>query len=92
MTRERPLSDCVELLFARRYALGPSAEVALEDYARALARATAAEAFADAVDPQQLTGVHLCSPATPPHEGVLEDIEAFARELSEHRRSGLGWS
>lgn len=92
MTRERPLSDCVELVFARRYLLAASAEVALEDYARALARATAAEAFADARDPERLSGVHLCSPATPPPDGVREDIEAFARELAGHRGSGLGWS
>jgi hypothetical protein len=92
VTRERPLPGCVDLVFARRYALGASAEVALEDYARALARATAAEALSDAEDAETLSGVHLCAPETPPSEGVLEDIEAFARELGESRYSGLGWS
>jgi len=92
VTRERPLSGCVELLFARRYALSPSAEVALEDYARTLGRATAAEALADAEDADRLTGVHLCAPATPPPEGVRQDIEAFARDLAESTGSGLGWS
>jgi hypothetical protein len=92
VTRERPLSDCVELLFARRYVLSPSAEVALEDYARALARATAAEALGDGEDPQRLRGVHLCAPATAPGAVVREDIEAFAGELAEGAGSGLGWS
>lgn len=93
MTRERPRSDCVELLFARRYALSPSAEVALEDYARALARATATEALGDGDEPQQrLRGVHLCAPETAPGAAVREDIEAFACELAEGAGSGLGWS
>jgi hypothetical protein len=92
VTRERPRPDCVELFFARGYALGASAEVALEDYARALARATAVEALSDAKDEEKLNGVHLCAPETPPSAGVLEDIEAFARELAESRGSGLGWS
>lgn len=92
MTRERPLSDCVEILFARRYALSPSAEVALEDYARALARATAAEALGDGGEPQQvLRGVHLCAAAAAA-AAVREDIEGFARELAEGAGSGLGWS
>jgi hypothetical protein len=92
MSRERPLPGCVELAFGRTYRLGPSAEVALEDYARTLAGARTAEALSEVEDPGKLNGVHLCSPATPPPRSVREDIEAFARELAEHRGSGLGWS
>lgn len=92
MTRERPLPDCVELVFARRHALGPSAEVALEDYARTLTGATAAQALGEGEDPEGLRGVHLCAPAAPPPAGVLEDIEAFAAELAGRTGPGLGWS
>jgi hypothetical protein len=69
-----------------------TAAVALEDYARELTRARAAEALPAESDPDRLLGVALEAPLEPPTGAVLEDIEAFARELAEHEGSGLGWS
>ena len=92
MSREEPRADCVEVLFGRRYAVSASAEVALEDYARALTGATAAEALGDGEKPERLRGVHLCALSTPPAAGMQEDIEAFAGELADRASVGLGWS
>jgi hypothetical protein len=82
----------VELVFAGRYALGPGGQLALEDYARALTRAGGAEAVAAPDDPGRVSGVHLCAPADPPEGRLLEDLEAFAREMAEEVGEGLGWS
>jgi hypothetical protein len=43
-------------------------------------------------DPAHVGGLHLCAPAEPPREDVLEDIEAFAREMAQRAGDGLGWS
>jgi hypothetical protein len=82
----------VELVFRDRYALGPGGRLALEDYARALTRARAAEAAAVPDDPGRVSGVHLCTPLDPPRGTLLEDLEAFAREMTEETGEGLGWS
>jgi hypothetical protein len=92
VSRGQPGPGCTDVLFDRRYPLAPAAELALEDYARVLACAAAAEAVPDPKDPARLCGVHLCQAPEPPAPGVREDIEAFARELAEPRDSGLGWS
>jgi hypothetical protein len=90
VTRARPGPACVDVAFARRYAVDAAGEVALEDYARALTRAEGAEAV-PAPD-GGVGGLHLCAPAEPPRRGVIEDIEAFAGEMSQRGGDGLGWS
>jgi hypothetical protein len=77
--------------FATPWTVGASGVVALEDYARELTRASAAEALpADAAG--RLPGIALVAPAVAPEGDVLEDIEAFARDLAERDGFGLGWS
>jgi hypothetical protein len=81
----------VEIRFREPRALGPFALVALEDYARELTRAQAAEALV-APDDGRLLGVSLEEPLLAPQGSVLDDIEAFARELQQRAGEGLGWS
>jgi hypothetical protein len=92
LTRGSLSAACVEIVFKRRLALGGGEQVALEDYARALARAQGAEAVPAPDDPGRVAGVHLCAPAIPPGGAVAEDIEAFAREMAERTGEGLVWS
>ena len=92
MTRATPGGACLELSFGDTYAVGAGGRVALEDYARALTRAEGAETIPVPGDPERVGGLHLCTPAELPRGAVLEDIEAFARELSERAPPGLGWS
>jgi hypothetical protein len=92
LTRESPGGACLELSFGGTYAVGSGGRVALEDYARALTRAEGAEAIPVQGDPRRVGGLHLCTPAEPPRSGVLEDIEAFAREMADRTGDGLGWS
>ena len=92
MTRGSPSAACVEILFRGRLALGGGEQVALEDYARALAWAEGAEVVPVSDDPGRVAGVHLCAPAIRPGGAVTEDIEAFAREMAERTGEGLGWS
>jgi hypothetical protein len=66
--------------------------VALEDYARALARAEGAEAVPADDDASRVAGLHLCAPAVPPRGAVAEDIEAFARDMTTRGGERLGWS
>ena len=40
----------------------------------------------------RLLGLVLDEPREPPQGSVLDDIEAFARELQERAGDGLGWS
>jgi hypothetical protein len=68
-----------------------AAEVALEDYARVLARARAAEA-APADAPGTVRGVHLCGATLPLPPATVADIEGFAESLPALRAGGLGWS
>jgi hypothetical protein len=92
VTRERPVEGCVEVVFRADYAVASTAEVALEDYARALTRAAGAEALPAGDGPGRLRGVHLCAPAVRPEGAVRDDIEAFARDLAGRTGDGLGWS
>jgi hypothetical protein len=93
MSRALPAPGCLEIAFGRTYVLGDAAEVALEDYARALAAGRAAEAVADAAPEGGIKGVHVCEAAPPgPLEDVKADIEGFARELAAHGAgASLGW-
>ena len=91
MTRLRPAPTCVDLAFREPHALGAGGQVALEDYARALTQAEAAEAITGP-DDSTVAGVHLCAPQAPLEGAVAEDVEAFAGEMSEPAGERLGWS
>jgi hypothetical protein len=82
----------VVIRFAAGRALGAAAVVALEDYARELTLASAAEALVAEDAPGRVTGVALEAPRIAAEGVVLEDIEAFARDLAEREGPGLGWS
>jgi len=82
----------VEIRLVLPHPLGAAAVVALEDYARELTRAKAASAlFADGAA-ERLLGLALEAPALAPEGAVLEDIQAFARQLAEQVGLGLGWT
>lgn len=87
-----PPADRVVVRLAIRHPVGGAGLVALEDYARELTRARAAEALVAEGEPDRLVGVALDGPAIAPQGRVLEDIEAFARDLAERSSPGLGWS
>jgi hypothetical protein len=82
----------VVVLFEAPLGLRGTSAVALEDYARELTRARSAEALPAPDDPALLAGVALEAPLEAPEGAVLEDIEAFARELAAREAPGLGWS
>ncbi len=90
MSRTQPAPDCLELTFATSLAVGDVAEVALEDYAREIARARSAEAERDAAG--GISGVHLCGLARGVSQAAAADIEAFARSLVAPDSGGLGWT
>jgi len=92
MSRARPGPGCIDLSFAEAYPMDDPSEVALEDYARVLTRARAAEAVrADGGD--AIAGVHVCSPEPAPSAEVRADLEGFARSLATGPAGGgLGWS
>ena len=89
---ERVAAGRVVIRFAAPRSLGAAGVVALEDYARELTQASAAEAIAADGAPERLTGLALEAPRVAPQGAVLEDIEAFARDLAEHAGPGLGWT
>jgi hypothetical protein len=86
-------ADGFELPFRTAYVLSEGGEVALEDYARVLAQAEAAEALRSPSDPGLVRGVRLRGVRASFTEALARDIEDFARGLSPGRTdSGLGWS
>ena len=85
--------DEPRVLFHTTYAIDAPGEVALEDYARVLARAESAEALHQAAQPDRVGGVRLVGPATEVTPSLRADIEDFARDLaSRGGGSGLGWA
>lgn len=82
----------VVIRFAAPRAIGAGGVVALEDYARELTRATAAEALEAEGEAGRLLGLALEAPLVAPQGAVLDDIEAFARDLAERAGDGLGWA
>ena len=82
----------VVIRFAAPRSIGPASVVALEDYARELTRARAAEALVAEADAERIEGLALEAPLVAPKGDVLADIEAFARDLAEREGPGLGWS
>lgn len=91
MSRGHPQPECFDLAFQARYPIGEPAEVALEDYARVLTRARAAEALRESRDPSMVEGVHICGLGTTLTQSIATDLEDFARGLIASG-SGLGWS
>lgn len=87
-----PGAGRVVIRFASAHPVGATGIVALEDYARELTRAQAAEAILAEGEAERLVGVALEAPRVAPQGDVLEDIEAFARGLAERSGLGLGWS
>jgi hypothetical protein len=84
---------CFDFPFRASYPLSESAEMALEDYARALLRCEAAEALRAGDEPVRVNGVHVCGLAEPASRAALTDLEGFAREMALRGGSGgLGWS
>lgn len=69
--------------------LGEPAEAALEDYARVLLDARAAEVVRES---GLVTGLRVVGRATPVPAPLAEDVRGFARGLVSDRNSGLGWS
>ena len=92
MSRGRPEAGCLDLTFRARYRIDDSAEVALEDYARALTRASAAEAVHDEGDVAAVRGVHLCGLESPVPHALQSDLDDFASTLAAPAPGGLGWS
>jgi hypothetical protein len=90
--RAAPAGPCLEISFGTSYRVGEGGQVALEDYARALSRAEGAEAILSPGDPERLAGLHLCGPAVPLEQALLEEIAAFARQMAHRTGPGLGWS
>ena len=91
MTAPHPAGR-VLIRFEEPRAVGAGGLVALEDYARELTRAKAAEALVAEGEAGRLLGLALEAPLIAPQGAVLEDIEAFARDLAERGGFGLGWS
>lgn len=88
-----PSPEACELSFGQGLPLGDAAEVALEDYARALTRAAGAEAVRSDAAPAEVVGVRLFAPALGPSSEARRDIEDFARGLAVERGGpGLGWA
>jgi hypothetical protein len=91
MSRARPQPTCRELDWAPACPLSDPAQVALEDYARALLRGTSAEALLD--DSGRAKGVHVCGVEADPTPAARRDVEDFARDLAQRENGGgLGWS
>ena len=91
MSRNRPAPTCAELTLSTPCVLEPPAQVALEDYARVLTNASAAEAVTSGET--MVTGVHLCGLAAGIPPAALRDVQSFASELaSATPGGGLGWS
>jgi hypothetical protein len=90
MSRAQPAPDCLDVELPAGLSMGDTAEVALEDYARALTGAGAAEAVRDGGG--RVAGIHLCGLTGAVPEGAVRDVEGFARSLVTPESGGLGWS
>ena len=91
MPSTRPEAGCFQIDFATPFAVTEAAEVALEDYARTVTRARAAEALRPA-ETGPVSAVHLCGLAAAVAPALARDVEDFARSLLAGTGGGLGWS
>jgi hypothetical protein len=92
LTRTRPQPGCQDLVFRDACPLDEAGEMALEDYARSVGRASAAELLRAAAGSGAVTGVHLCAAKAELDATARADIEDFARALAAGGTGGLGWS
>jgi hypothetical protein len=92
VARTRPEAGCHDLTFQAAYSVDEAGEVALEDYARTIGRAAAAEAVRSSGEVAALMGVHLCAVGAPLTAAVLTDIEDFARDLATGGADRRRWS
>jgi hypothetical protein len=84
---------CFDIDFEEGYDLDGPAEVALEDYARALTRARSAEARRKRDGSPSISGVHVCGAPEAPSSAAVTDVSDFARDLAARGEgAGLGWS
>lgn len=91
MSRANPGPACRDLAWAPGRVLSDPAQMALEDYARALLRAAWAEAVVDAAG--RVSGAHVCGVTSEPTPEACRDLEAFAQDLAQRESGGgLGWS
>jgi hypothetical protein len=92
MSYKQPAADCGDVNIVPACALTAPAQVALEDYARVLTRARAAETVGNGSD-AIVSGVHLCGLPSPISDAARQDVVDFAHDLSARESSGgLGWS
>jgi hypothetical protein len=91
MPATQPEAGCFQIDFATSFSISEAAEVALEDYARTVTRARAAEAVRGD-GPAGVRAVHLCGLAAPVPPALARDVEDFARALVAGSGGGLGWS
>lgn len=90
MSRTAPAADCGEIAIDLQAVPEPAAQVALEDYARVLTRARAAEVVTGTDG--HVHAVHLCGLPAAVTADAARDVADFARELTNESRGGLGWS
>jgi hypothetical protein len=82
-----------EVRFPIPYAIDAPGEVALEDYARVLARAEAAQVLREEGGGERVAGVRLASPRSALTPALRTDVEDFARDLAQRSGGGgLGWA
>jgi hypothetical protein len=92
MPHASPEAGCHDVDFETAYPIGEEAEVALEDYGRALLRSRAAEALRAEGRPGFVRGLHVCGLGNPVTPALRRDLEDFARSLVAGSGGGLGWS
>ncbi len=93
MTRGSPGTGCYDLAFQASWPIDETGALALEDYARAVTQASAAEVTRASDDPVRVRGVHVCGLAASLTPALLTDVEDFARSVAVHPgEGGLGWS
>jgi len=88
------VSEAFLLPFRAAYPLGEAAELALEDYARALGGCDEAEVLRAADDPGMVKGLRLVGLRGTLTPALLSDLEDFACEMAQRRGTGagLGWT